>query len=119
MDEEVTKPLRVTPLDARRFAHPARGQAEPMSGLGGIAPQERDLSRRRDRQAAGVLAAAAAVSMVIFFPLGLVVGLVAAGYAYVSGARAAFWIALAVVCIGLLAVILGVGTDFDSGLFRA
>ena len=27
-----------------------------MSGLGGLAPQERDLSRRRDRQAAVVLA---------------------------------------------------------------
>jgi hypothetical protein len=90
-----------------------------MSGLGGISPQERDLSRRRDRQAAWVLTAAAAVSMVIFFPLGLVVGLVAAGYAYVSGARPAVWIALAVVCVGLLAVILGLATDFDSGLFRA
>ena len=89
-----------------------------MSGLGGIAPQERDLSRRRDRQAAVVLAVAAAVSMVIFFPLGLVLGLVAMGYAYVSGARGAFWVALVVVCIGLLAVILGLDTDFDSGLFR-
>jgi hypothetical protein len=89
-----------------------------MSGLGGIAPQERDLSRRRDRQASVVLVVAAAVGMVIFFPLGLVVGLVAMGYAYVSGARAAFWAALVVVCIGLLAVILGLDTDFDSGLFR-
>jgi uncharacterized membrane protein len=90
-----------------------------MSGLGGIAPQERDLSRRRDRQAAVVLAVAAAVSMVIFVPLGLVVGLVAMGYSYVSGARVAFWVALVVVCIGLLALILGLNTDFDSGLFRA
>jgi hypothetical protein len=90
-----------------------------MSGLGGIAPQERDLSRRRDRQASWVLAVAAAISMVIFFPLGLLVGLGAAGYAYASGARAAFWVALAVVCTGLLAVILGLATDFDSGLFRA
>jgi hypothetical protein len=40
------------------------------------------------------------------------------GYAYVSGARGAFWAALVVVCIGLLAVILGLDTDFDSGLFR-
>jgi hypothetical protein len=95
------------------------GQADDMSGLGGIAPQQRDLSRRRDRQAAVVLVVAAAVSMVIFFPLGLVVGLVTMGYAYVSGARVAFWVALAVVCIGLLAVILGLGTDFDSGLFQA
>src|SRR6188768_3630227 len=55
-----------------------------MSGLGGIAPQERDLSRRRDRQAAVVLTVAAAVDMLIFFPLGLVLGLVAAGYSYVS-----------------------------------
>jgi hypothetical protein len=89
-----------------------------MSGLGGIAPQERDLSRRRDRQAAVVLVVAAAVSIVIFFPLGLVLGLVSMGYAYVSGARGAFWAALVVVCIGLLAVILGLDTDFDSGLFR-
>jgi hypothetical protein len=94
------------------------GNAENMSGLGGIAPQERDLSRRRDRQAAWVLAAAATVSMLILFPLGLVVGLVAMGYAYMSGARVAFWIALAVVGIGLLSVLLGL-TDFDSGLFRA
>ena len=89
-----------------------------MSGLGGIAPQERDLSRRRDRQASVVLVVAAAVGMVIFFPLGLVVGLVAMGYAHVSGARGAFWAALLVVCVGLLAVILGLDTDFDSGLFR-
>ena len=88
-----------------------------MSGLGGIAPQERDLSRRRDRQAAVVLAVAAAVGMVIFFPLGLVVGLVAAGYAYVSGARVAFWVALAVVGIGLLSVVFGL-TDFDGGVFQ-
>jgi len=89
-----------------------------MSGLGGIAPQERDLSRRRDRQASVVLVVAAAVGMVIFFPLGLVLGLVAMGYAHVSGARGAFWAALVVVCIGLLAVIHGLDTDFDSGLFR-
>jgi hypothetical protein len=88
-----------------------------MSGLGGIAPHERDLSRRRDRQAAVVLAVAAAVSMLIFFPLGLVLGLVAAGYAYVSGARIAFWVALAVVGIGLLSVVFGL-TDFDGGVFQ-
>jgi fatty acid desaturase len=88
-----------------------------MSGLGGIAPQERDLSRRRDRQAAVVLTVAAAVGMVIFFPLGLVLGLVAAGYSYVSGARVAFWVALAVVGIGLLSVLFGL-TDFDGGVFQ-
>ena len=88
-----------------------------MSGLGGIAPHERDLSRRRDRQAAVVLAVSAAVSMLIFFPLGLVLGLVAAGYAYVSGARIAFWVALAVVGIGLLSVVFGL-TDFDGGVFQ-
>jgi hypothetical protein len=88
-----------------------------MSGLGGIAPQERDLSRRRDRQAAVVLAVAAAVGMVIFFPLGLVLGLVAMGYGYVSGARIAFWVALAVVGIGLLSVVFGL-TDFDGGVFQ-
>jgi fumarate reductase subunit C len=90
-----------------------------MSGLGGLAPREPDLSRRRDRQAAAVLAAAAAISMLILFPLGLVLGLIAMAYAHVSGARIAFWAALVIVCIGLLAVILGLNTDFDSGLFRA
>jgi hypothetical protein len=88
-----------------------------MSGLGGIAPQERDLSRRRDRQAAWVLAVAAAVSMLIFFPLGLALGLVTMGYAHVSGAQGAFWVALAVVGIGLLSVLLGL-TGFDGGVFQ-
>jgi len=89
-----------------------------MSGIGGIAPQERDVSRRRDRQAAAVLAVTAAVTMLILFPLGLALGLIAMAYAHVSGARIAFWAALAIVCIGLLAVVLGLNTDFDSGLFR-
>jgi hypothetical protein len=78
---------------------------------------ERDLSRRRDRQASWVLTAAAAVSMFIFFPLGLVVGLVAMAYSYVSGERTAFWVALVVVGIGLLSVIFGL-TDFDGGVFQ-
>jgi hypothetical protein len=77
----------------------------------------RDLSRRRDRQAAVVLVVAAAVAMLIWFPLGLVLGLVAAGYAYVSGARTATWVAIAIVCIGLLSVVLGL-TDFDGGAFQ-
>ena len=58
-----------------------------MSGLGGIAPQERDLSRHRDRQAAVVLAITAAISMLILFPLGLAIGLIAMAYAHHSGAR--------------------------------
>ena len=78
-----------------------------------------DQDRRNDRQAAAVLAATAAVTIFILFPLGLALGLVAMAYAHVSGARAAFWAALAIVCVGLLAVILGLDTDFDSGLFRA
>jgi hypothetical protein len=89
-----------------------------MSGLGGIAPQERDLSRRRDRQASVVLAITAAISMLILFPLGLVIGLIAMVYAHVSGARVAFWAALVIVCIGLLSVIIGV-TDFDGGVFQS
>jgi FtsH-binding integral membrane protein len=89
-----------------------------MSGIGGIAPNERDLSRHRDRQAAAVLAVASAISMFILFLLGLALGLIAMAYAHVSGARVAFWAALVIVCIGLLAVILGLNTDFDSGLFR-
>ena len=89
-----------------------------MSGLGGIDPQEPDLSRRRDRQASVVLAITAAISMLIFFPLGLVIGLIAMAYAHVSGARVAFWAALVIVCIGLLSVIIGV-TDFDGGVFQS
>ena len=54
------------------WSRPAAGKAETMSGLGGIAPSERDLSRRRDRQASVVLTIAAGVGMLIFFPLGLV-----------------------------------------------
>ena len=88
-----------------------------MSGLGGIAPSERDLSRRRDRQASVVLTIAAGVGMLIFFPLGLVLGFVAMGYSYVSGARTAFCVALVIVCIGLLSVVLGL-TDFDGGVFQ-
>jgi hypothetical protein len=88
-----------------------------MSGLGGIAPQQRDLSRRRDRQAAVVLVVTAAIGMLIFFPLGLVVGLVAMGYAHVSGARTAFWAAVIIVLIGLFSVLLGL-TDFDGGAFQ-
>src|SRR6185437_10424887 len=38
---------------------------------------ERDLSRSRDRQASVVLMIAAAISMLLWFPLGLVLGLVA------------------------------------------
>jgi uncharacterized membrane protein len=90
-----------------------------VSGLGGITEQERDTSRRRDRQAAAVLAGTAVISMFILLPLGLAIGLVAMGYAHVSGARVAFWVALAIVCLALLAVILGLDTDFDSGLFQA
>jgi hypothetical protein len=79
---------------------------------------ERDLSRRRDRQAAVVLVVAAAVGMVIFFPVGLVLGLLAAGYAYVSGAGTACWVALAIVGVGLLSVVFGL-TDFDGGVFQS
>ena len=79
---------------------------------------ERDLSRRRDRQASVVLVIASAVSMLIFFPLGLVIGLVTMAYAYLSGARIAFWVALAIVGIGLLSVVVGL-TDFDAGAFQS
>jgi len=79
---------------------------------------ERDLSRRRDRQASVVLVIASAVSMLIFFPLGLVIGLVTMAYAYLSGARIAFWVALAIVGIGLLSVVVGL-TDFDGGAFQS
>jgi len=78
---------------------------------------ERDLSRSRDRQASVVLVIAAAISMLLWFPLGLVLGLVAMGYSWVSSARIAFWGALAVVGIGLLSVLFGL-TDFDGGAFQ-
>jgi hypothetical protein len=78
---------------------------------------ERDLSRRRDRQASVVLVIASVVSMLIWFPLGLALGLVTMAYAYLSGARIAFWVAVAVVCIGLLSVVLGL-TDFTDGAFQ-
>jgi hypothetical protein len=107
-----------TPLNARRLRSRRRGECEDMSGLGGIAPHERDLSRRRDRQASVVLVVAAAVGMLIFFPLGLVLGLVAMGYSYVSRARAAFFFAVAVVCIGVLSLLLGM-TAFDGGVFQS
>jgi len=90
-----------------------------MEGVGDVAPSQSDHDRGHDRQAAVVLAITAAIAMLILFPLGLAVGLVAMAYAHVSGARGAFWAALVIVCVGLLAVILGLNTDFDSGLFRA
>ena len=83
-----------------------------------LGERERDLSRGRDRQASVVLVVAAAISMLIWFPLGLVVGLVAMGYSWVSGARTAFWVAVAVVLIGLVSVVLGL-TDFDGGAFQS
>jgi uncharacterized membrane protein len=90
-----------------------------MEGMGGVAPSESDHDRRHDRQAAVVLTVTAAITMFILFPLGLALGLIAMAYAHVSGAGRTFWAALVIVCLGLLAVILGLNTDFDSGLFRA
>jgi hypothetical protein len=96
---------------------------DPVAAPGDPPPEEvpalgaRDLSRRRDRQAAVVLVVAAAVSTAILLPLGLAIGLIATAYAYLSGARLAAWIALAIVCVGLLSVILGL-TDFDGGAFQ-
>jgi hypothetical protein len=100
------------PGDPPSARDPVGAPGEEVPALG-----ERDLSRRRDRQASVVLVIAAAVAMVIWFPLGLVIGLLGAAYAYKSGARIAFWVAIAVVCIGLLSVIVGL-TDFDGGVFQ-
>jgi cobalamin synthase len=58
------------------------------------------------------------VSMVIFFPLGLLIGLVAMAYSHVSGNRTAFWAALAIVGVGLISVLVGL-THFDGGLFQS
>ena len=86
-----------------------------MSGIGGIRPDERDVSRRRDRQAAWVLVVAALVSMFILYPLAIVLGLVAAAYAWRSGEQGATYAALAVVCLTLLLLLFGVGDGFDGG----
>jgi hypothetical protein len=88
-----------------------------MEGTGGVAPSELDHDRGHDRQASVVLAVTAAISMLILFPLGLAIGLIAMAYAHRSGARGAFWVALVIVCIGLLSVIVGL-TDFDGGALQ-
>ena len=60
----------------------------------------------------------AAISMLVLFPLGLAIGLIAMAYAHHSGARVAFWAALVIVCIGLPSVMIGL-TDFDGGAFQS
>ena len=88
-----------------------------MAGMGGIAPRERDLSRRRDRQAAWVLAATAAVSVLILSLLSFVVGAIAAAYAYGSGMRNAFVASMAVLCLAVfLCLLAGAGGGLDGGL---
>ena len=86
-----------------------------MSGLGGTRPEERDLSGPRDRQASWVLVVAALVSIFILYPLAIVLGLVAAAYAWRSGEQWATYAALAVVCLTLLLLLFGVGDGFDGG----
>jgi thiamine transporter ThiT len=88
-----------------------------MAGIGGVRPETRDLSRKRDRQAAWVLAAAGAITILFFYPAAVVLGLVAAAYAWGSGERGAMIAAVAVVVLSLfLGIVAGAGGGFDSGL---
>ena len=101
---------------ARRFAPGARGQTRPMAGIGGIRPERRDLSRRRDRQASWVLVLAALVSVLFFYPLALVLGVVATAYAWGSGEERAVIAGALVMVLTLMLVLFGAGGGLDGGL---
>jgi hypothetical protein len=87
-----------------------------MAGIGGLRQGERDLSRRRDRQAAWVLAAAGAISLLFFALLALALGAMAALYAYAIGAGRACLGGCAVAALACLSVILGFGDGWAGGL---
>jgi hypothetical protein len=90
-----------------------------MAGLGGIRPESRDLSRRRDRQAAWVLVLAALVSILFFYPAALVLGAVASMYAWVSGEERAVVAGALVIVLTLMLVLFGAGPGgFDDGLLE-
>jgi hypothetical protein len=101
-----------------RFAARGRGQTRPMAGIGGIRPERRDLSRRRDRQASWVLVLAALVSVLFFYPLALVLGVVATAYAWVSGEERAVVAGALVMVLTLLLLLFGAGSGFDGGLLE-
>ena len=87
-----------------------------MAGLGGTRPQSRDVSRRRDRQASWVLVATALVSVLIFYPLAFVMGVVATAYAWVSGEERAVVAGALVLLLTLMLLLFGVGGGLDGGL---
>ena len=88
-----------------------------MAGLGGIRPQSRDISGRRDRQAAWVLVLTALVSVLFFYPAALVLGVVASLYAWVSGEEQAVVAGALVIVLTLMLVLFGAGAGgFDGGL---
>jgi hypothetical protein len=89
-----------------------------MAGLGGIRPQSRDVSRRRDRQASWVLVATALISVLLFYPLAFVLGVVSTAYAWVSGEeRAVIAGALVLVLVlTLMLLLFGAGGGLDRGL---
>jgi hypothetical protein len=89
-----------------------------MAGLGGIRPESRDVSRRRDRQAAWVLVLAALVSVLFFYPAALVLGAVASLYAWASGEERAVVAGALVMVLTLMLVLLGAGGGFDGGLLE-
>ena len=87
-----------------------------MAGIGGIRPERRDLSRRRDRQASWVLVLAALVSVLFFYPLALVLGVVATAYAWGSGEERAVIAGALVMVLTLMLVLFGAGGGLDGGL---
>jgi hypothetical protein len=89
-----------------------------MAGLGGIRPESRDVSRRRDRQAAWVLVLAALVSVLFFYPAALVLGAVASLYAWASGEERAVVAGALVMVLTLMLVLFGAGGGFDAGLLE-
>jgi hypothetical protein len=89
-----------------------------VAGLGGIRPESRDVSRRRDRQASWVLLLAALVSVLFFYPAALVLGLVGTAYAWVSGEERAAVAGALVMLLTLMLLLFGAGSGFDGGLLE-
>jgi hypothetical protein len=87
-----------------------------VAGLGGIRPQSRDVSRRRDRQASWVLVATALVSVLFFYPLAFVLGVVATAYAWGSGEERAVVAGALVLLLTLMLLLFGAGGGLDGGL---
>jgi hypothetical protein len=87
-----------------------------MAGLGGIRPQSRDVSCRRDRQASWVLVATALISVLFFYPLAFVLGVVATAYAWVSGEERAVVAGAMVLLLTLMLLLFGAGGGLDGGL---